>query len=114
MFDPESETGLSSIMEVLDASSDEGRLHVSADPARHPAVDDVFSFAHAGTHNFCDGPPYLRCNAPHGAMLLSKLNDILPRESELSVWVEWGDCWASVQDWNSRCTDWVPKCDWTE
>ena len=75
MFDAESETGLSSIMDMLDASSDECRLHAKPTPTPQQAVDDVFSFAAAGTHNFCDGPPYWRCNAPHAAMLRSMLDD---------------------------------------
>ena len=68
MFDAESATGLSSIMEMLDTSSEESRVHADTAPvkSRDPAISDVFSFAHKGTHNFCDGPPYLRCNAPHG------------------------------------------------
>ena len=49
----------------------------------------MFSFAHKGTHNFCDGPPYLRCNAPHGEVLRSKLvANTQPWERELSVWVD--------------------------
>ena len=41
MFDAESETGLSRIMEVLDTSSDERSLHADAAKSPQPAVDDA-------------------------------------------------------------------------
>lgn len=56
--------------------------------------DDIRSFAANGSHNACDGPPFLRCSAPMGLVLLSHVDtpcDSKLLESELSVWVEWSE-----------------------
>lgn len=47
------------------------------------------------SHNFYDGPPYLRCSCPHGLIMLHALypteeREMMLRSPDLSVWVDWG------------------------
>ena len=88
MFDAESETAPSIMATPI--PSDERCLNENPAPAPRTAVDDV-SADHTGTIISHGGLPYLRCNAPHSAML-SMLDDEQPHESDPSVWVETGDC----------------------
>jgi len=82
------------------ASEDEPATKVCSPVA--VADDDVYALAHIGSHNSCDGPPFLRCSTPVGLSLLRLVDPSDDRligmeclhgtascEQELSVWVDW-------------------------